>query len=570
MLDLIIRNGLVVDGTGLAGRHADVGVAGGRISAIGRLAGEQAARTIDATGMIVAPGIVDVHTHYDPQVTWDPVCDTSGLHGVTTVVAGNCGFSVAPCRAEDHAYLAQVFARVEGMDLSALGHVDWRFESFPEYLAALDGRLGLNFGMYVGHSALRRYVMGDACYERASNDAERDQIVALTEEAMRAGAMGWSSSKAPVHLDLADRPVPSRLAGTDELLGMADAVGRAGGLGSIAYAPESAMEGIDAADRDLMIDLARRGGVPVITQGLGGRSKTDAPELAWQEASDFLDRSASVGSPVYCLLMVRGTAGPFTFERGTTRYEGVPLWDELFHLSVDERLRRLADPDRREAFRHAIDHPNRDPAKGTTLPPPHWQTLVVQEALSDVNRPFVGLPIADIAARQGRHPADVLFDIAVADELRTVFHWSNETPAWHDVLRRAQRHPQMIVGVSDGGAHLDRDDGAAWSTYFLRQWWQDEKLWRLEEAIRLMTSVPAAVCGVGQRGVLRPGWFADVMIFDPDGLDVDGHLDRDRTTGAARFRNVPKGYRATIVNGVAVVEHGEVTGARPGHVVRPI
>ncbi len=146
--------------------------------------------------------------------------------------------------------------------------------------------------MYVGHSALRRYVMGDACYERASNDAERDQIVALTEEAMRAGAMGWSSSKAPVHLDLADRPVPSRLAGTDELLGMADAVGRAGGLGSIAYAPESAMEGIDAADRDLMIDLARRGGVPVITQGLGGRSKTDAPELAWQEASDFLDRSA--------------------------------------------------------------------------------------------------------------------------------------------------------------------------------------------------------------------------------------------------------------------------------------
>ncbi len=310
MLDLIIRNGLVVDGSGLAGRHADVGVAGGRIAAIGRLGNQRAGRVVDAAGMVVAPGIVDIHTHYDPQVTWDPLCDTSGLHGVTTVVAGNCGFSVAPCRPADRGYLAQVFARVEGMDLSALGHVDWRFETFPELMGALEGRLGLNLGMYVGHSALRRYVMGDACYERPSTDEERERIIALTEEAMDAGAMGWSSSRAPVHLDLADRPVPSRLADLDEVRGMADAVGRTGARGSIAYAPESSMEGIDAADRDLMIDLGRRGGVPVITQGLGGRSKIDAPELAWQEAADFLDRSAAVGAPVYCLLMVRGFRGP--------------------------------------------------------------------------------------------------------------------------------------------------------------------------------------------------------------------------------------------------------------------
>jgi N-acyl-D-aspartate/D-glutamate deacylase len=569
MFELIIRNGLVVDGSGLAGRHADVAVGGDRIAAVGRLAGERAARTIDAEGMVVAPGIVDVHTHYDPQVTWDPLCDTSGLHGVTTVVAGNCGFSVAPCRRDDHDYLAQVFARVEGMDLSALGHVDWRFETFPEFMAAMEGRLGLNLGMYVGHSALRRYVMGDACYERPSNDAERDRIIALTAEALEAGAMGWSSSKAPVHLDLADRPVPSRLAGLDEVRGMADAVGRTGGVGSIAYAPESSMDGVDAADRDLMIDLARRGGVPVITQGLGGRSKTDAPELAWQEASDFLDRSASLGAPVYCLLMVRGFRGPFTLERGTTRYEGVPLWDELFHLPLDERRRRMADPDRRPAYRQAVDNPNRDPSKGSTLPPLNWETLRVEEARSEATQGYAGRSIADIARQQRRHPADTLFDIALADDLRTVFHWSSETPAWYDVLRRAQRHPQMIVGISDGGAHLDRDDGAAWSTYFLRQWWQDEHLWRLEEAVRLMTIVPAGVCGVAGRGLLRPGWFADIAIFDPDALDVDGRLDHDRATGASRFRNVPKGFRATIVNGVPVVEHGEATGERPGHLVRP-
>lgn len=569
MFDLLVRDGLVVDGSGLAGRRADVGVVDGRIAAIGRLAGERASRTLEAGGLVVAPGIVDPHTHYDPQSTWDPMCDTSALHGVTTVVAGNTGFSVAPCRAEDHGYIAQMFARVEGMDLAALDHVDWRFESFPEFLGALEGHLGINMGVYVGHSALRRYVMGEACYERASDDDEMARILALTQEAMRAGAMGWSSSKAPVHLDLADRPVPSRLAGYDEIRALADVVGAAGGRGSIAYAPESSMEGINQADRDLMIDLARRGGVPVITQGLGGRSKIDAPELAWQEASDFLDRSMREGYPVYCLLMVRGTTGPFDLIKGTTRYEGVPLWMELFSMDLEERKRRLADPELRPAFRHAVDNPNRDGSKGSTIPPPHWDVMPVSEVFCDANQRYLGRVVGEIARTEGRHPADVMLDIALADDLRTVFYWSNETPGWHDVLCRAQKHPQMILGVSDGGAHVTRDDAAAWSTFFLKRWVQQEKLWRLEEAIRLMTIVPALVCGIAERGLLSPGWRADMMIFDPDGLEVECGLDTDQVTGVPRFRAVSKGFRATIVNGVPVVENGEVSGERPGQVVRP-
>ena len=569
MFDLLIRGGLVVDGTGLPGKIADVGITDGRVAAIGRLADAEATEVIDAEGLVVAPGIVDIHTHYDPQLTWDPLCDTSALHGVTTVAAGNCGFSIAPCRADDHAYVAQMFARVEGMDPAALDRVPWGFETFGEYLASLGGNLGVNVGMYVGHSALRRWVMGDAAFERPSTDDELRQIEELFADAMAQGSLGLSSSHAPTHLDMADRPVPSRLASLDEMRALADVQGRTG-VGSIAYAPGSAVEGIDAADRDLLIELATRAGVPVVTQGLGGRSKVDAPTKAWAASSAFLDRSAAVGAPVYSLLMARPLNGPFSFAKGTTRYEGVPLWDALLKLPADEQRRWLGDEAQRAELRAAIDDPNKDAAKGSTLPPPIWESLRVAKVTAEANQSFVGRTVGALAAEQGRHPADVVFDIALADDLETVFHWSNETPAWRELLRDVQRHPQMVMGVSDGGAHLAWDDGAEWSTYFLTTWWQGEELWRLEEAIRLMTSVPANVIGLRDRGVLAVGRPADVFLFDPERIGVGQcELAVDERTGLERFRSVPVGIRATIVNGVVIVDDGKPTGAVPGQVVRP-
>jgi N-acyl-D-aspartate/D-glutamate deacylase len=568
MYDLLVTDGLVADGTGIPSRYTDIAVKDGRIVAMGRLKGEQARRTIDATGLVVAPGIVDAHTHYDPQLTWDPYCDTSNLHGVTTVVAGNCGFSVAPCRPEDRGYLAQMFAKVEGMDIDAFEHVNWDFETFPELMKGLEGRIGMNVGMYIGHSAIRRYVMGDASFERASTPEELEQIAAITDEAMQAGAMGWSSAHAPVHFDLAGRPVPSRLADLDELRLLADVVGRYG-RGSIGYAPFSSMEGINRADRELMIELARRSGVPVVTQGLGGRSKIDAPDLAWQEAAAFLDESTAAGAPVYCLLMVYGNNGIFTFEGGTSRYEGVPTWHALFSLPVEKRLARMADPTLRAEFRHAIDNPNKDASKGNTIPPPIAEIFMVEEAFAPENQKYVGRAVGEIAQAEGRHVADVVLDIAVADKLKTVFHWNSETKAWHEVLREAQRHPNMLVGVSDGGAHLDRQDGASWSTHFLLKWWKEERLWRLEEAIRLMTSVPAAACGIPHRGVLQTGFWGDMMIFDPDGLGYAAGPDKEQITGLPRFRATATGFKATIVNGVPIVEDGKVTGETPGQLVVP-
>jgi N-acyl-D-aspartate/D-glutamate deacylase len=569
MYDLLITGGLVVDGTGVPGRHADVAVADGRVVAVGRLAGASAARTIDADGLVVAPGVVDAHTHYDPQITWDPLCDTAALHGVTTVAAGNCGFSVAPCRAEDHAYVAQVFARVEGMDPDALGHVDWRFETFEDFLATRPGRLGVNLGMYVGHSAVRRWVMGDAAYERAATESEVATMAAMVSSAMDAGALGFSSSHAPTHLDMADRPVPSRLATPDELRALADAQGRTG-IGTIAYAPESAVEGIDGSDRALLIELAGRAGVPLVTQGLGGRSKVDAPTQAWEASRRFLDASAAAGTPVYSLLMTRPLNGPFTVREGTTRYEGVPLWHELMGADAATKRRLLTDPDHRARLRDAIDHPNRDPALGSTLPPPFWESLRVSSTGASEHQALVGRTVADVAAERSQHPADVLFDVALADDLDAVFHWSNETPAWRELLSDVQRHPQMLVGVSDGGAHLDRDDGQEWSTHFLATWWRAEGVWRLEEAIRRITAIPAAVLGLHDRGLLAVGRPADLFVFDPDGVDVGTcRKEVDAATGAPRFRAVPRGVALTVVNGAVVVERGEATGVAPGAVVRP-
>src|SRR5664280_2247938 len=325
LYDLKISGGLVVDGTGVPGRHIDIGIVDGHVADVGRLGAEGARRTIDAEGMVVAPGIIDAHTHDDPQLTWDPLCDTSALHGVTTVAAGNCGFSVAPCRAEDRGYITQMFARVEGMGLAALENVAWEFETFDEFLSSRSGALGINLGMYLGHSAIRRWVLGDEAHERGATQGEIETMVSMVDAAMKAGALGFSSSQAPTHLDLADRPVPSRLAALDEMRALADAVGRYG-RGSIAYAPESAVEGISPDDREFLIELARRGGVPVVTQGLGGRSKVDAPTETWRESRAFLDRSAQQGSPVYSLLMTRALNGPFTLIGGTSRYQGCLLY----------------------------------------------------------------------------------------------------------------------------------------------------------------------------------------------------------------------------------------------------
>jgi N-acyl-D-aspartate/D-glutamate deacylase len=571
--DLLIRGGILVDGTGLPRRRADVGVKDGLIAAVGLLDGERARRTIDADGRVVAPGIVDPHTHYDPQLTFDPYATSSCFHGVTSVVAGNCGFSIAPARRGDRAFVTQIFARVEDMSPRSLAAIPWDFESFPEFLASRRGRLGVNAGFYVGHSNVRRWVLGEHANRREATDAEIGEMRRLVREAMAAGAAGFSSSHAPTHCDSFDRPIPSRLASAAELESLVTEVGRAR-CGSISYLPYGSIGGLGEDDEELLIRLALASRLPVIIQGLGARSKVDAPTATWEHSRAYLDRCRERGAAVYSMLMARPFNRTFTIADGTSLYEGVPAFHRLFReaKTVAERSAWLRDPGHRDAIRHAVENPNRDPARGSTLPPPQFEVLQVHRAARPENAAYVGRSLREIAASKGVAPMDAMVEIALSEDLGVEFVWRTETDEWREGTYAASIHPSMVIGTSDGGAHLGRDDGAEFSSYFLRYWVREWGKWELEEAIRQMTQQPAALLGLVDRGMLLPGYAADVMIFDPATVGP-GRKEyvHDFPGGEGRWRSWPEGVHATIVNGTPIVIEGELVEGcgHPGRLLVP-
>jgi N-acyl-D-aspartate/D-glutamate deacylase len=571
--DLVVRNGVVVDGTGLPRRRADVAVKDGRVAQVGFVEG-QGTRELDVDGRVVAPGIVDPHTHYDPQLTFEPYGTSSCFHGVTTVVTGNCGFSVAPLRPGDSDWLIQLFARVEGMDASALAGIPFEgFESFPEYLGTLDGKLGINAAFYVGHCALRRYVMGEACQEREATPEEISSMAALVGEAMNAGAAGFSSTHSPTHFDSADRPVPSRFSSLAELETLVTAAGHSRG-GSIAYLPGSAVGGITPEDEALLTRMSLAARMPIIIQGLGARSKVDAPTAGWDNAKRFVDEATAQGAAVYSMAMSKPFNRTFDLAAGTKMYEGAIDFNRMFTEAptVEARIALLRDPSFRDAIRDSVDHPNREASKGPTLPPPHWSVLHVNKVTKPENDKLVGRSLTDIAAEWGVHPTDAMLDIALSEDLGVEFLWKTETPEWVEGTRIAQADPHMVVGTSDGGAHLDRDDGAEAHSYFLRHWVREWAGFTLEEGVRRITAIPAALCGFIDRGLLLPGYGADIYVFDPDTIGPS-HKEfvHDFPNGAGRWTSKPEGAHATIVNGVPIVIDGELQAdaGLPGKVVRP-
>jgi len=567
--DLVIRGGIVVDGSGLARRRADVAVENGRVAAVGHVSMKGALRVIDAGGLIVAPGIIDLHTHYDPQLSFDPWATSSCYHGVTSVLAGNCGFSIAPTRAADRPYIQAMFAAVEGMAPVALDGVVWDFESFPEYLAARAGKLGVNLACYVGHSSLRRYVMGAAASEREATDVELGAMRRLVREAIAAGAAGFSSSHAPTQLDGAGRPIASRFASLAELRALVLEAGLAG-AGSVAYLPKSVIGGLDAADEQLLIELATSSRLPIVIQGVGGRDKTDTPGAGWDRAQAFLAEAGERGAAIFSLLRNHPFDRPIDLAKGSPLYAGVPAWHALMGLSREERSAQLRDPAVRARLRHAVEQPNRDPDVGSTLPPPHWDVTFVDEVSEPRHERFLRRSIAEIAAELGKAPADAMLDLALEADLALKFRWENRTPRWEASVRESLRHPSMLMGVSDGGAHLDRDDGADWSSFFLRFWVQERGVFTLEEGIRQLTQVPAALGGFAGRGALLPGYAADVMLFDPATVGPGTkRLVHDLPGGEGRFVARPQGFVATLVNGVPIVQDGKLTGALPGQGLRP-
>jgi N-acyl-D-amino-acid deacylase len=571
--DLLITNGLVIDGTGLPRRRADIAIRDGRIVEIGQFSDSSAKRVLDAEGRVVAPGIVDPHTHYDPQLMFEPYGTSSCYHGVTTVVAGNCGFSIAPARTEDRDFITQIFARVEDMSPGSLAGIPWDFESFPEFLAAREGHLGINAAFYVGHCNLRRWVMGDDSHKREATAEEVDAMRRLVREAMGAGAAGLSSTHAPTHLDSEDRPVPSRLSSREELDALVQEVGLSN-RGSISYLPHSSIGGLDEADGDFLIQLALHSRLPIITQGLGARNKVDAPTATWDHSREYLERARRQGAGVYSMLMARPFNRRFCLAEGTSLFEAVFPFQRLFSeaATVEERIAMLRDPAYRDAIRHSVDNPNRDSSIGSTLPPPHLEMIEVYRASKPENQQLVGRSLAEIALERDLAPMDLLVDVALSEALDVEFLWRTESEEWKEGTHLASLHPNMIIGTSDGGAHLGRDDGAEFSSSFFRYWVREWGKWELEEAIRQMTQQPAALLGLSGRGMLLPGYAADIMIFDPDEIGPGRkEFINDFPNGEGRWSSRPDGFYATIVNGVPIVLNGELVEGcgLPGQVVRP-
>jgi N-acyl-D-aspartate/D-glutamate deacylase len=556
MLDVKIAGGSVVDGTGTERRQADVGIRDRRVVAIGDV-DEPAARTIDASGLIVAPGFVDIHTHYDAQAFWDPALTPSPLHGVTTVVGGNCGFTIAPLVASEADYLMRMLSRVEGMPLESLATgVPWDWQSFGEYLDRLDGTLAVNAGFLVGHSALRRVAMGDRSHEPATDDDVAAMCRTLGES-LAAGGLGFSSSQAPTHNDGDGEPVPSRAATRDELVALSRVVGDYPGttlefiptVGPFSDEHVALMAAMSAA-------AGRALNWNVLVVGAGSDT--------YQSQLEASDRAAEQGGRVLALTVPSVMQLHLNFRSGFL-FDALPGWGPTMALPDDEKTRALADPAVRRRLRESAESDT-----GLFRAMLRWDRLQIGETFAPENEGLSGRTVADVAAEHGADPFDALLDIVVTDDLRTVLmppargddpeSWRLRSEAWRD--------PRVVVGASDAGAHLDMLATFSYSTSLLAAS-RAHELVPLEEAVHLLTDVQARLYGIRERGRVAEGWHADLVVFDEDRVGPGPvHTRYDLPAGAGRLYAEAEGIEHVLVNGTEIAARGALTGDRPGTLLR--
>jgi N-acyl-D-aspartate/D-glutamate deacylase len=565
-LDLLIRNGTVVDGSGGPRYRADIGVAGGRIVEIGRIRAP-ARRTIDADGLIVAPGFIDGHTHMDAQVAWDRLGSCSCWHGVTSVVMGNCGFALAPCKPADREWFARCLTAVEDIPTEAMmAGIDWTWESFPEYLATVE-RLpkGVNYGMYIGHSALRMYAMGRRGLEETATEDDLALMAHLVAEALKAGALGFSTSRATTHVTPDGTPVASRVAAWEEIDRLVGAMA-ALDAGIFQIGPD--ISG-GAAQREFLARLKRvalESGRPVMFGMLSTRQGVEPNP--WDYQLRVMDETVAAGGRMYGQATTRSINAVFSL-KSYLPFDVLPGWKAVRSLPLAEQKRRLADPELRarliaeEAAMKPRDSELQGGGAATTDPrKPDYANLY---PMFDVN--WDDPSVAELARRRNRHPVEVILDLALENEDRVfVQPLVNESP--DDVLG-ILKHPRTLATFSDSGAHVCQEMGSSLQTHLLSYWVRQKRQFTLEEAVRMLTFDNASAWELPDRGLVRTGYAADLVVFDE--ATVRPRLptvETDLPGGARRLVQKADGIAATVVNGVVSIENGAATGESGGQVLK--
>lgn len=563
MIDLIVRGGELIDGTGAPRRRADLAIDAGQIVEVGDLAGRAARRTIDAEGHVVTPGFIDAHTHMDAQIAWDPLGESSCFHGVTTALMGNCGFTLAPARAHERHLVVRNLERAEDIAAEAMeAGLEWGWETFPEYLDYVDRvPKGIHYGCQIGHSALRTWAMGERAFEHEANDEELAEMVREVHAATRAGAFGLTTSLSPSHATSDDRPVASRLASWSEIERLVGAMGRAGG-GAFELAHHPDVRDTDperrAAYTRRLADLAVDSGA-MITFGL---LAFGAADHLWRPIVELLDAINGAGGKAWGQVHTRQFGLLLSFETRLP-FDGLKAWTELRRRPLEEQRRALRDPDVRGRLVRAAETADYANAIGAEARPPVWDSIF---PLDSALPPFRS--IESIARERGEAPIEAFLDLALERELRGFFMQSVANQDQDRVLE-LMRHPFAIPTFSDSGAHVSQIMDSSLQTHLLAHWVREQGAFELEETVHRLTALPARVWGIPGRGVLAVGQAADVNVFDPRTVAPDlPELRHDLPGGAPRLRQTASGFLATLVNGEVLLERGEPTGARPGVLLR--
>ncbi|MBM86674.1 MAG: hypothetical protein CMM47_11720 [Rhodospirillaceae bacterium] len=564
--DLVIKNGTVVDGSGMARYRADVGVEAGKITEIGRIRAP-AEQQIDAEGQIVAPGFIDGHTHMDAQVAWDPIGSCSCWHGVTSVVMGNCGFALAPCKADDREWFTKCLEAVEDIPTEAMAAgIDWSWETFPEYLATVQALpKAINYASYIGHSALRMYAMGERALNEEATEDDMKFMAATVQDALKAGAIGLSTSRATTHIRPDGGPVASRIANWREIAYLVHAMAELD-TGIFQIGPDVSGGAAQRAFMDELREIAVSSGRPVMF-GTLSTTQGDAPN-PWQYQLDWMDEAAAAGARPYGQSTTRSINAIFSF-KSYLPFDVLPRWKEIRELSFDEQKARFKDPEIRAALvaEEAGMKPKGTEFQGggaaTTDPrKPDYANLFAMQGVK-----WDDPSVDDLAQARNQNPVEVMMDLILDNENQIfVQPLVNEKPG--DVLGML-RHPRTLATFSDSGAHVCQEMGSSLQTHMLSYWVREQQAFTLEEAVRMLTFDNASAWEFNDRGLIRTGMAADMVVFDEDKVQPAlPTVETDLPGDARRLVQKAEGISATIVNGAVTLEDGQSTGARPGGVLK--